>query len=64
MLGNSHFRLVPYLGWEEKIIKLGEGLEAILLHVQATQKMEAYKQQRRWRLQKRHLKSEFSLLQT
>ena len=24
------------------LIKLGEGLEAILLHVQATQKMEAY----------------------
>ena len=46
------------------LIKLGEGLEAILLHVQTTQYMEAYKQQRRWRLQKRHLKSEFSLLQT
>ena len=48
------------------LIKLGEGLEAIiiLLHVQATQKMEAYKQQRQWQLQKRHLKSEFSLLQT
>ena len=24
------------------LIKLGEGLEAFLLHVQATQKMEAY----------------------
>ena len=45
-------------------IKIGEGLEAVLLLVQATQKMGAYKQQRWRRLQKHHLKSEFSLLQT